>query len=301
RLGVPAHGHSRPRHPPASGRGRRRRGRLHLLPRRLLLLARLHARASRLRPAGPSPPPARLGRALRRRRRPPGRRLRDRLLPHAHGQAPPRPPAGAPAAQSRRLHRRPRRPLARAHHRGPRAAPVHARRRRLPAPPHHVPPGGQAEGVPARHERRGVQQRVLLLRRLLHRRGGLVPLHGRGARRRPGLVGLGGPPPRVLRRVRPALPRKALRHHVVLERDRAVIPSETQSCTAGEPCRDCSRSTFRRPRSLYFLPRGVRWKDAARRPAASSLGEWGRMECVGLVATIGLQALRGGSKRQPTP
>lgn len=33
---------------------------------------------------GPAPPAAGLGRALRRRRRPPGRGRRDRLLPHAH-------------------------------------------------------------------------------------------------------------------------------------------------------------------------------------------------------------------------
>ncbi|KAM0852716.1 hypothetical protein ACQ4PT_051576 [Festuca glaucescens] len=44
----------------------------------------------------PPLPPARLGGALQRQRRPPHRRRRDHLLPHRHQQGPPAPPAGAP-------------------------------------------------------------------------------------------------------------------------------------------------------------------------------------------------------------
>lgn len=74
RLGVSPHRPNPPRRRPGA---RRRRGGLHCIPSRLLRLARVRALAARPHPAEAPAPPARVGRAVRRRRRPPRRRLRD--------------------------------------------------------------------------------------------------------------------------------------------------------------------------------------------------------------------------------
>uniref|UniRef100_A0A0A9CPK5 Uncharacterized protein n=1 Tax=Arundo donax TaxID=35708 RepID=A0A0A9CPK5_ARUDO len=104
--------------------GRGRDG-VYRLPRRVHALARVRPEPAGSHASRPPLPPARLGRALRGHRRPPGRRRGDHLLPRRHRQGPAGAPVGAPGPADRRVHGRPHPAARHRHRRRPRPPPFH--------------------------------------------------------------------------------------------------------------------------------------------------------------------------------